>query len=93
MLIDPDETRGVTQVGHGSHCIDTLEGWQHHGQLKGHLVLLVDIAQVVSWVTDILPASTLVVLALVIHFMSRLRISDSSMDLLSPTPPSPRWPM
>jgi len=40
-----------------------------------------------------LPASTLVVLALVIHFVSRLRSSDSSIDFESPTPPSPRWPM
>ena len=46
-----------------------------------------------SWVVNSLPASTLVVLALVIHLMSWLRSSDSSIDLESPTPPSPRWPM
>ena len=43
-----------------------------------------------SWVAKSLPASTLVVLALVIHLMSWPRISDSSIDLLSPTPPRPR---
>ena len=44
-------------------------------------------------VTYILPASTLVVLALQIHLMWRSRIADSIMPLESPTPPRPRWPM
>jgi sulfide:quinone oxidoreductase len=43
--------------------------------------------------TCILPASTLVTLALQIHLMCLSRSADSSMPLESPTPPRPRWPM
>ena len=48
VLVNQHKAARVAQIGHCGHRFHALEGRQHHGQLEGHFVVFVHIAEVIE---------------------------------------------